>query len=237
MPVPAFLRTYKTEKFIRVDVPRVGYLHRSCQLIAFFLVFVQLYFNDGWGFAEVPGGIANGWDEAGQMLRVTNDLDYEAAQPYCQSSADPDLSYSEEAYMFLDPTCEVMLPAELTQKTSKSVFFTTAVLETVTKGWPCSDASASTKEADCTAGGGATFTRTSGQCGCVTEQAKYPLAVEEMNMAFEHAFETTPKVGMSMVSSDNDDMYSDVIFGNGTSRGSEGTWKEDRRPPERCGKR
>ena len=55
--LPAFLRTYKTEKFIRVDVPRVGIFFRVCQLLAFGLVFLNLYINDGWALSEVPGGM------------------------------------------------------------------------------------------------------------------------------------------------------------------------------------
>ena len=43
---PAF--QYKTEKFIRVDVPRVGVFFRFCQFLAFLLVLAQLYMDDGW---------------------------------------------------------------------------------------------------------------------------------------------------------------------------------------------
>ena len=41
--LPKALRTYKTEKFIRVDVPRVGVFFRTCQFFAFLLVLAQLY--------------------------------------------------------------------------------------------------------------------------------------------------------------------------------------------------
>ena len=47
-----------------------------------------------------------------------------------------------------------LLPAELTQKTTASVFYTTAFIETITTGWPCDDADAPTRRAQCTARGG-----------------------------------------------------------------------------------
>ena len=55
--LPGFLRTYKTEKFIRVDVPRVGIFYRTCQLLALGLVFLQIYVDGAWAMSEVPGVI------------------------------------------------------------------------------------------------------------------------------------------------------------------------------------
>ena len=68
--LPSFLRTYKTEKFIRVDVPRVGIFFRVGQLLAFMMVLAQLYLNDGWAKGDAPGGISNVWTEPSGMLQL-----------------------------------------------------------------------------------------------------------------------------------------------------------------------
>ena len=100
--LPAFLSTYKSEKFIRVDVPRVGIFFRVCQLLAFGLVFLNLYVNDGWALSEVPGGICNAWDEPGSMLSSTADVFAKrAATDYCSN---PAYSYSAEGYTYDTPS-------------------------------------------------------------------------------------------------------------------------------------
>ena len=65
--------TYKTPKFIKVDVPIVAIFHRTCQGMAFALALLQLYMNDGWAYAETPGGMANAWDEPGSFFTTTDD--------------------------------------------------------------------------------------------------------------------------------------------------------------------
>ena len=218
--LPAFLRTYKTEKFIRVDVPRVGIFFRVCQFFAFLLVLAQLYLNDGWALSEVPGGISNAWDEPGTMMSSTNDVHAKrAATEYCSNAS---YSYSSEGYSYVAPQCEALLPAELTSKTSNTVFYTTAYIETVTRGWACSSATAAAQRTTCQSGGGVFYERLTGQCGCVTQRAVYPLAVEEMGLAFEHSYDTSEKVGFrgSSASSEgnpDDAMYSMVFFPNGST--------------------
>ena len=222
------VRTYRTEKFIKVDVPRVGVFYRVGQLAALLLVFAQLYLNDGWALAETPGGISNAWDEPGMMLGATNDPTRASRTHYCSN---PSYSYASESYQFTTPQCEALLPAELTAKTSSSVFFTTAFLETVTQGWPCAKPNASDHTAACRAGGGQPWSRQSGQCGCVTQRAVYPLLVEEMFLAFEHSFDTSAAMGIRGSSADRayakltgqeqptvdeDGLWSIVVFDNGT---------------------
>ena len=215
--LPGFLRTYKTEKFIRVDVPRVGVFFRVCQLLAFLLVFAQLYLNDGWALAEEPAGIANAWDEPGSYFTVTDDVDaLRSSAEYCNNA---NYSFVSETYKFTGtsgPACEVLLPAELTTKTAGSVFYTTSILETVTTGWPCSAGDSSTRKEACVQDGGTHFARKSGQCGCFLERALYPMAVEDLLLAIEHSYDTT-LVGLSGASANkNSDLYSIVVFANGS---------------------
>ena len=214
MKLPSFLATYRTEKFIKVDVTRVGLFYRFGQLIAFFMIFVQLYFNDAWGLVEVPGGTVNAWDEPGQMLRKSDIPDIDGQRPYCSNAS---YSYSSETYLFDTPRCDGMLAAELTHKGALDVFFTTAFLETITLGWPCvADNIDDPDAASCTRTGGSIYRRSNGQCGCVTQQAIFPIAVEDMDMAYEHAYATSQMVGMRGSSADASDLYSLILFGNGS---------------------
>ena len=119
--------------------------------------YLQLYMDDGWAMSEQPGGISNAWDEPGSMLASTNDVAAKRASTvYCDN---PDYSYVSEGYIYDTPACEALLPAEITSKTSTSVFYTTAYLETVTLGWPCAASYADTRRVSCEAGGGAVFSQ------------------------------------------------------------------------------
>ena len=214
--LPAALRTYRTEKYMIVDVPRVGIFFRTGQIAALFIVILQLWINDGWGLVEVPGGVVNPWDETGTMLLSTNRPGYINTQPYCGNAT---YTYASEAYQFGYPDCQALLSAELTQKSALDVFFTTSIMETITLGWPC-NLSATGVDRDsratmCTAGGGFRYRRASGQCGCVTQKAVYPLAVEDMTLAYEHAYSTTI-IGLSGASAEVNDLYSNIIFLNGS---------------------
>ena len=82
--------TYRSNKYIRVDVPLVAVIHRSCQLVAVLIALAQLYFEDGWAMAEEPGGMANAWVETGNMLVATDDTTLSARTPYCSN---PSYSY------------------------------------------------------------------------------------------------------------------------------------------------
>jgi len=211
--LPMALRTYKTEKFIRVDVPRVGIFFRFWQLMAALLVLAQLYLDDGWALSEVPGGMVNAWDEPGTMLASTNDVvARRAAADYCSGS---DYDYSKEDYQYTSPRCEALLPAEVGSKGVGSVFYTTAYIETHTKGWPCAATYAAERRTACEALSppGAFFERLNGQCGCVQQRPIFVLAVEEMGLVFEHAFFTSAAVGLQGSSAT---MYSEVFDTNGT---------------------
>ena len=120
--LPGFLRTYKTEKFIRVDVPRVGIFFRTGQFLAFLLVLAQLYLKDGWAMGDTPGGMYNVWSEAGTMLASTiGNPNLAAATEYCSNA---NFSYNSDVYEYTTPVCETMMPAELTTQDASSIFFT-----------------------------------------------------------------------------------------------------------------
>lgn len=59
---------YKSEKYIKVDVPAVAVLYRVCQFICLAgALFGPLYFQDAWALTETPGGMINAWDSMGTM--------------------------------------------------------------------------------------------------------------------------------------------------------------------------
>ena len=214
--------TYKTPKFIKVDVPIVAIFHRTCQGMAFALALLQLYMNDGWAYAETPGGMANAWDESGTMLFSTDDPTLPFRTPYCSNAS---LSYAYRTYVLERPECEALMPAELTDKKESSLFFATSFIETETFGWPCNSSSHAARAAQCS-NNGSTPLRRGWQCGCRQTRALYPLAVEEMEMAFEHAYATTNNFGWLGSSADpnsgsvegEEGLYSNLKYGNGTEQ-------------------
>lgn len=225
--------TYRSNKYIRVDVPLVAVIHRSCQLVAVLIALAQLYFEDGWAVAEEPGGMANAWVETGNMLVATDDTTLSARTTYCSN---PSYSYVEGIYAMAAPECRGMMTSELITKTTDSAFVTTAFSETVTIGWPCEDvdatgsgayaaatgASAEENEATCAASNGTLFNRSNGQCGCQDTRAYYPLAVEQLSMSLEHAFDTSTAFGdwegSSVEAAGGSGLETFVVFKNGTTR-------------------
>ena len=183
-----FLFHYKTPKYIKVDVPAIFVLFHVCNLICVFgALFAPLYFQDAWALTETPGGTVNAWDSPGTMEAITLDDTLATRTPYCSSESH---SYAEGDFQLESPDCMALLPGELTEKSTASAFFTTAYMETVTIGWPCAGDANETRKEGCEAGGGFSYRRRNGQCGCVSQQAVYPLAVEQMIMGFEHAYDT-----------------------------------------------
>ena len=220
---------YKTEKYIKVDEVSIALLFKVLQAAALMVSLLPLWLQDAWALTETPGGTVNAWDSAGRMLFDTGEIGLTARSSYCSN---PSYSFSAGVREFTTPQCRILLPVELTQRTAAppSVFFTTAYIETVTKGWPCASDPNRTREAACKAGGSSSFGRGNGQCGCVTQQAVYPVAVEGMILSFEHSF-SIPQSRVAAVqdwfgSSANDEairdsedegLWSDVALSNGSS--------------------
>ena len=183
-----FLFRYKSEKYIKVAVPQVAILYRVSQVVCLLgALGAPLYFRDAWALTETPGGTINAWDAPGSMEASNVDDGLASATRYCSSD---DNSYSEGNHHLPSPECLALLPGELTHKTTGAVFFTTAYMETVTIGWPCANDVNNTRSAACRSEGGNSFSRNNGQCGCVTQSAVYPLAVEQMLLGFEHSYDT-----------------------------------------------
>ena len=95
--------TYKSAKYIKVDVPIVAVFYRVMQLVALAVACLQLYMNDGWAMSETPGGMSNAWDEAGTMLFSTDDPQLPGRVHYCSNA---NYSYASRTYQLEAPMCE-----------------------------------------------------------------------------------------------------------------------------------
>jgi hypothetical protein len=207
---------YKTEKYIKVDVWFVGLFYRIMQLLALSVALAQLYFNNGWAMSETPGGMSNAWDEPGTFFVTTDDPDLASRTAYCSNAS---YSFADRTFQMEAPACEALMAAELTSKTMSSIFFTTAIIETDTIGWACADPDATARNDSCAANDGEYEERSNGQCRCVTSRTVYPLAVDEMLMAFEHAYATSADfawTGSSADPSAPDALRSRLHFPNAT---------------------
>ena len=207
--IPYF--SYRTPKYILVEVPLVGVVHRLGQVAALVYVVYTMIIGSTWAMASVPLGSTNPWVETGGYINVaTNTAQVSTSMAYCSNPANAynyggNWLYGTEA---MPPICISPNPYEITQKTPSSVFFTTAYIESAEHGFPC--VADGTDEATCTQRPGfadaSVITRANGQCICTApSKTYYPLGVEEMEVSFAHFYNTpTLKTGQISGGSVND---------------------------------
>ena len=192
---------YQTAKYILIEVPIVGIVHRLCQLGALVYVVLNMYYGNGWAMATVPMGSVNAWAEMGGYMQAAQSTHPFSSVAYCSN---PEYAYDyggEWQYGTTEapPTCNSPHRHTVTEKSVDSVFFTTAYIERAEHGFPCSEHQASgAAEKHCTEklGANATLKRyANGQCVCTGPPATfYPLHVESMELAFEHFFHTPEEI-------------------------------------------
>ena len=100
---------------------------------------------------------------------VNADASLASRTAYCSND---EYSYSEGTQHLPTPECAALLPGELTQKTTSSVFFTSAYMETVTRAWPCDTDLNGTRANECTAAGGLGFLAVGGRSRQESNTAK-----------------------------------------------------------------
>ena len=207
---------YRTAKYILIEVPIVGIVHRLCQGAALFYVVANMYYGNGWAMATVPMGSVNAWAEVGGYKQAAQSTDPFSSVAYCSN---PEHAYDyggEWKYGTKEapPVCNSPNHYTVTEKSVDSVFFTTAYIERAEYGFPCSEYEAASGAAEGPAahcasrlGGNATLEQyANGQCVCTGPSATYyPLHMESMELAFEHFFHTPEeiKVGMTSLSRPN----------------------------------
>ena len=200
---------------IRVKIMdgRLGVVYRICQLITVIYLGLSLYLGESWAYSEKPIGEVNAWPEGGQWRSQADLIDYTTLN-YC---GNPSFSYAYDAnFLMDDPKCEPHHPYEvaaqlchlklsphtpmftystlphapspqITVKGSQLVAFVTAFIEMRQTAWPSTDAADTAKTSLCTARGG-TLTTSGSQRQCASQRTVYPVGVDKMVLAFEHAF-------------------------------------------------
>lgn len=220
------LLTFRLEKTVTIQVWQVGFVYRLIQLIVVAYVSTSLYFNESWAYVETPMGSVNAWPEDGGFLDHANLGDY-APLSYCANSS---FSYAYDASFVMDnPSCETANPYEITTKLPGQLIFTTAFIEVSEIGWACADAPTDTTERTaCAIRGGVVTTRGGQQCVCLAKRTVYPVGVDRMSLAFEHAVQAStsgssfePLAASSNEPSDPANgviggIQSRIVFANGT---------------------
>ena len=220
---------YRTPKYILVEVPLVGIIHRVCQILALVYVIITMVSKSTWAVATVPLGSTNPWVEDGGYAQI--------GKTYTPGSKDfPYCSNRTFAYDYgggwlygtneTPPECSSPNIHTISEKTADSVFVTTAYIESMEYGFACSDSGGDVDKATCNikAGIGSTLTNySSGQCVCTSAtKTYYPLAAEDMAVSFQHFYGTPTLTSSQQISggSDNPDakhpLRTTFIMANGT---------------------
>ena len=201
---------YRTPKYILVEVPLVGILHRVCQILALVYVIITMVTKSTWAVATVPLGSTNPWVEDGGYAKIGQTYTSGSkAFPYCSNQ-----TYAYDygggwLYGTKDspPACTSPNRHTISEKTADSVFVTTAYIESMEYGFPCSGDS-DMDAANCTslAGPGATnIAYDGGQCVCTSAtNTYYPLAAEDMGVSFQHFYSTPTLTSSQQISGGSD---------------------------------
>jgi len=196
---------YRTPKFILVEVPLVGIVHRLCQLGALAYVISNLFMGSGWSVKSVPLGSVNPWVELGDYSTMAETTSSYDSLQYCSN---PAFAYNYGGGFIYGtaadpPICDSPNTYTVTEKTVNSVFLTTAYIHNQEAGFPCDGGNAGSgtafvPEDECTQklGAGSNVVKyANGQCVCKSPtKTYYPLGVEQMEVVFEHFFHTLETV-------------------------------------------
>jgi len=205
--VPYF--TYRTNKYIAIEVPIVGIVHRLVQIAALCYVVFNMVTGSAWAYNEVPVGQVNAWVEVGGYKDEAKNLNPYTSKTYCSN---PEYAYDYGSGWVYGtpanpPICNSPNEFTITEKTTDSVFITTAYIENNEYGFPCADAGGTADALTCTAQytGGEVVAYANGQCVCTgPKNTYYPLASEKMVVAVEHFYNTRLGVKLSGSSINND---------------------------------
>ena len=210
---------YRTPKYINVEVPLVGIIHRVCQILALVYVIITMITKSTWAVATVPLGSTNPWVEDGQPGQpgyAQIGRDYTPGMPGYPYCANATYAYDYgDGWLYgtkdAPPLCSSPDRHTISQKTADSVFVTTAYIEEEEHGFACADDGGDADKATCTekAGAGATLEKygspTARQCVCAGAKKTYfPLAAEKMGVSFQHFYSTPTLTSAQQISGGSD---------------------------------
>ena len=223
---------YRTPKYINVEVPLVGIIHRVCQILALVYVIITMITKSTWAVATVPLGSTMPWIEDNGYAKIGRETtSYSEGFEYCSNRT---FAYDYGGgwqYGTNETPTECSSPNRhtISQKTADSVFVTTAYIEEEEHGFACADDGGDADKATCTekAGAGATLEKygspTARQCVCAGAKKTYfPLAAEKMGVSFQHFYSTPTLTSSQQVSGGSDKADADhplkttFVMANGT---------------------
>ena len=204
--------TYTTTNSLVVDVWQMGTLHSLLwSFLAFFTVYLTFFVGNTWAYTEVPVGAVNAYHGLSDEYLGARAADY----GYCTTAWAHNASWSSKPQFDYDtPQCIRRDDRFVVQKGRSGLHITTLYQEQHVLAWPCASDPAITQGAaaapaisgkrdECAAGnGGELFVlqTATGQCSCNYTRTLYPLAVESLTIAFEHAFNTSTSLPPTVTS-------------------------------------
>ena len=197
------LDTYRTPRYLVIDIWQIALFHRICQLGVVAYVVIGLVSNDAWALTEGPSGSFNAWVETGTSRTKSNVADYRDAFPYCAGGDATLFAYSID-FVYDNPECRFMEKDQISEKTTSNIFIMSLSIDTEQWYWPCAEnhSCAGTLEA-----------RANGQCICSLDSVTYPVGIEEMRLGLEHTYETSDRLGGLSGSSNDADAVDKLDVG------------------------
>lgn len=213
---------YRTTKHLIVDSWQIGLSFRALQACVLAYAISTALQTGTWVMSEVPAGSVNAYGSLSDATRDALALPDYTVLPYC-GDAKYSYWYSS-SYDYRSPECENVDVREVVQKGPSSVFVTTVFIEEDLLGWPCTEVDKGpgifiaddpyrekrktcfekvfSTDFDGTGYPGIdlpkglinTTINGNNQCTCSTTRTVYPVGVEDINIYFEHAYDTTEKV-------------------------------------------
>ena len=197
--------SYMTPKYMRVNIWWIGLIYYGLCIAVGVFVCWRIWVEGSYSYHEIPIGSINAWSEGFTPHGLSLTL-AAGGLSYC-SSADHDYVYSHPNWRYRSPACRVMSTDEVVTKGTGAVSVTTSIIETTSYMWPCAatDAASAAKVAACAemgfsadpASGESSVAISGAQCGCERRVTYYVQGTEEIEIAFEHSYQTGPKIGLA----------------------------------------
>lgn len=198
--------SYTVTKKLKIDIWQLGVIHRSLQFLIIIWILYGLIEDGKWAFAEQPEGTYNMYVSAGTTQSLIDGAsNLSQSFKYCN---DPSYSYAYSPdFRYGDPPrCRELTTGEATVKGTSDFFFVTFFDERHEFGWTCGGVDEALQYGKCleTAAGMAVRNSSRGfQCRCQTRDSYYPVGVDQMLMAMEISYSTTPTFGRYNGSTNN----------------------------------
>ena len=192
---------YKTSRVLEIDNPVPFFVYTALQAAVITGIVTYVFVSGEYLTFDVPSTSVNAWVETPAGWPSGS----ESSLTYC-SSPKHDYIYTSRLGAgkteFVRPRCQRMPKSFLATKGIGTLSFATSIYEDESYGWVCGSVEHASRSTQCTSiGASAPISYTRGeQCSCSRSTTYYPQQVEELLVAFEHAFSASHH-GISRVNS------------------------------------